>query len=67
MSTTLTLTPEQQAQLAPLLQSLQQMADQGQPGALVAQFYGGSARVVLMDQAKANRFNAAMEAAWEAE
>lgn len=67
MSTTLTLTPEQQAQLAPLLQSLQQMADQGQPGALVAQFYGGSARVFLMDQNQANRFNAAMQAAGVAE
>lgn len=67
MSTTLTLTPEQQAQLAPLLQSLQQMADQGQPGALGAQFYGGSARVFLMDQDQANRFNAAMQAAGVAE
>lgn len=67
MSTTLTLTPEQQAQLAPLLQSLQQMADQGQPGALVAQVYGRSARLVLMDQNQANRFNAAMQAAGIAE
>lgn len=67
MSTTLTLTPEQQAQLAPLLQSLQQMADQGQPGALVAQFYGGTARLVLMDASQAMRFNAAMQAAGIAE
>lgn len=63
MSTELPLTQEQQAQLAPLLQPLQQMDDQGQPGALVAQIYGGRAKVVLLDHDQVNRFNAAMRAA----
>lgn len=63
MSLAMPLTPEQQAQIAPLLQSLQVLADQGRPGALVAQIYGGSARLVLMDQNQASRFNAAMQAA----
>lgn len=67
MSIPLTLTPEQQAQIAPLLRALQEMAGQGKPGALVAQVYGGTARLVLMDASQATRFNAAMQAAGVAE
>lgn len=67
MSIPLTLTPEQQAQIAPLLRALQEMEAAGSLGALVAQVYGGSARLVLMDQNQANRFNAAMQAAGVAE
>lgn len=67
MSITITLTQEQQAQIAPLLRALQEMEAAGSLGALVAQVYGGSARLVLMDQNQANRFNAAMQAAGVAE
>ena len=63
MSITITLTQEQQAQIAPLLRALQEMEAAGSLGALVAQVYGRSARLVLMDQNQANRFNAAMQAA----
>lgn len=67
MSITITLTQEQQAQIAPLLRALQEMEAAGSLGALVAQVYGRSARLVLMDQNQANRFNAAMQAAGVAE
>lgn len=63
MSITLTLTPEQQAQIAPLLNAIQEMSDQGKPGALVAQVYSRAIKVVLMDNAQGTRFNAAMQAA----
>lgn len=67
MSITLHLTTEQQAQIAPLLRALLEMSEDGFPGSLVAQVYGGTARLVLMDASQAMRFNAAMQAAGIAE